>query len=86
MAQASNVTIYTTATCAYCKAEKEFLHGRKVAYDEVSVDTDEAAAEAMIKLSGQMGVPFTVITHGGDTPDDHIVGFDQPRIEAALGL
>jgi glutaredoxin 3 len=86
MAHTSQVTIYTTATCAYCKAEKEFLHDHKVAYDEVPVDVDETAAEAMIKLSGQMGVPFTVVAHDGDTPEEHIVGFDQPRIAAALGL
>lgn len=78
------VTIYTTAICAYCHAEKEFLTQHNIKFKEVSVDTDEAAAKAMIELSGQMGVPFTVIGEGSDA--EQIVGFDQPRITAALGL
>jgi glutaredoxin len=86
MAQPPNVTIYTTATCAYCRAEKAFLKEKQIDYKEVPVDSDEEAAEAMIKLSGQMGVPFTVIAHDDKTPDEHILGFDQPRITAALGL
>jgi hypothetical protein len=39
----------------------------------------------MIDLSGQMGVPFTVIQKDDDT-EEHILGFDQPRLVAALGL
>ena len=78
------VTIYTTATCAYCHAEKEFLKQHKVAFKEVPVDTDEAAAQKMIELSGQMGVPFTVIGEGTDA--EQIVGFDKSRITSALGL
>jgi len=78
------ITIYTTATCAYCRAEKAFLKKHDIAYTEVPVDTDEAAAEKMIRLSGQMGVPFTVINK--DSGDEHIVGFDQQRLTEALGL
>jgi glutaredoxin-like YruB-family protein len=78
------VKIYTTATCAYCHAEKEYLKQHDIPYEEVAVDTDPAAAREMIELSGQMGVPFTVIGSGDDA--QQIVGFDQPRIAAALGL
>ncbi len=81
---AKTVTIYTTATCAYCHAEKKFLQQHNVPFTEVRVDTDEAAATKMIELSGQMGVPFTVIAEGQD--EEHVVGFDQPRIAVALGL
>jgi glutaredoxin 3 len=84
MPATKTVTIYTTATCAYCHAEKEFLKQHDIAFKEVPVDTDEAAAQKMIKLSGQMGVPFTVIGEGADA--EQIVGFDQSRITAALGL
>ena len=48
-------------------------------------DEDEAAAHEMIELSGQMGVPFTVITKDDDS-EEHILGFDQPRLNAVLGL
>lgn len=85
MKKIKNITIYTTGVCAYCHAEKEFLKEHNVGFDEVRVDTDAAAAEKMINLSGQMGVPFTVITRQ-DNAEEHILGFDQPRLAAALGL
>ena len=85
MSTNKKIKIYSTGTCAYCHAEKQFLKNHDIAFEDIRVDTDEAAADEMIKLSGQMGVPFTVIS-GGDGPDEHILGFDQPRLTAALGL
>jgi glutaredoxin len=85
MPKTSNIKIYSTGVCAYCHAEKEFLKEHNVPFEEVRVDLDADAAEEMIKLSGQMGVPFTVITNNDDT-EEHILGFDQPRLTTALGL
>jgi glutaredoxin len=85
MTATKTVTIYSTGTCAYCHAEKEFLKQHNIDFTEVRVDTDEAAAKKMIELSGQMGVPFTVVS-GGKSKDEHIIGFDQGRLAAALGL
>lgn len=78
------IKIYSTATCVYCRAEKEFLKAHNIEFEEVRVDTDEKAAQEFIELSGQMGVPFTVITDGDK--EEHILGFDQPRLAAALHL
>lgn len=78
------VKIYSTATCAYCHAEKEFLTEKGVPFEEIRVDQDQDAAKEMIALSGQLGVPFTVIeTEKGQ---EKILGFDQPKLTAALGL
>ena len=85
MQKDTNVTMYTTATCKYCQAEKEFFHENNIGFQEVRVDEDEAAARKMVELSGQMGVPFTVITKG-DGAEERILGFDQPRLAAALGI
>jgi glutaredoxin 3 len=79
------ITMYTTATCVYCNAEKQFFKEHNVAFEEVRVDTDAAAADKMIKLSGQMGVPFTVIKLS-NKQEEHILGFDQDRLTAVLGL
>ena len=84
MSSATTTTIYTTGICAYCHAEKEFLKKHDIAFTEVRVDSDEAAAEKMIELSGQMSVPFTVIMKGGE--EERIIGFAQSRLTAALGL
>ncbi len=79
----TKVTIYTTATCAYCKMEKEYLDSKGIKYENIFVDQDPKAAEEMVKISGQMGVPFTVITKDDGTRET-ILGFDRTRIDAAL--
>jgi glutaredoxin 3 len=57
---------------------KEFLSQRGVGYIEHDVSRDRAAAQELVNKTGQMAVPVTVI--GGET----IIGFDRPRLEAAL--
>lgn len=80
-----NVKIYTTTTCPYCKAEKEYLDSKGVKYENVFVDQDPKAGEEMVKVSGQMGVPFTVIT-GGDGKQEYILGYDKAKLDASLNL
>ena len=81
----SKIKIYTTATCTFCRAEKAFLKEKGIEFDEIHVDQDSDAAEEMFAISGQLGVPFTVITKEDGTSEG-ILGFDQARISAALGL
>ena len=78
------VKIYTTTTCPYCKMEKEYLDLKNIKYENVFVDQNPDQAEAMVKISGQMGVPFTVITDGDKQTT--ILGFDKEKINQALGL
>ena len=75
-----NVTIYSTPTCHFCHAAKEFFTANKVAYTDINVATDLDSRKYMIEKSGQMGVP--VITIG----DDVVVGFDQKKLRALLGV
>ncbi len=72
--------IYTTPTCVYCRAAKEFFNVNHVEYEEKDVAQDERAREEMIQKSEQLGVP--VIDIGGDI----VVGFDKPRLVQLLGL
>jgi glutaredoxin-like YruB-family protein len=78
------VTIYTTQTCGYCKATKEFFKEKNVEYTEVDVGSSQDKAKEMIEKSGQMGVPVIVVGSGAD--EELIVGFDQGRLTKALGL
>ncbi len=73
-----SVTVYTTPTCPWCNRAKEFLTQRGVPFAERDVAADARAAEEMVRLSGQSGVP--VITVGADV----VVGFDRPRLERLL--
>lgn len=79
------VTIYTTTTCPFCKMEKEYLTSKSIPFSEILVDQDPQAAQKMIEISGQMGVPFTVIDTGQGKPVT-ILGFDRQKIDQTLGL
>ena len=81
----ATVKIYSTAWCAYCKEEKRFLDEKNVAYTDVNVEEDTAAAEEMVKASGQMGVPFTTVTHDDGTVAS-VVGFDREWLTKELKL
>ena len=74
----AKVTIYTTSTCRYCKAAKEYLDSIGVDYNNIDVGKNHEKGKEMIKLSGQAGVPVIVIGK------KIIVGFDQDEIDDAL--
>lgn len=73
-----NVVVYTTPTCGYCHQVKAFLSQQGVKYTEHDVSVDRAAAEEMVRKTGQMGVPVTVIDN------NVVVGFDRARLEQLL--
>jgi glutaredoxin 3 len=72
------VTVYTTPTCPYCRQVKEYLSRRLVPFREVNVAADRAAAMEMVRVSGQQGVPVTVIDGKA------VVGFDRPGLDQLL--
>lgn len=73
-----NIKVYSTPTCPYCKMVKDFLNSKSIAFESFDVASDEAAREEMIKVSGQMGVPVTVID------GEVISGFDKEKIESLI--
>jgi arsenate reductase-like glutaredoxin family protein len=63
---------------------KNWLENNSIKYTDYSVDVNPIAAQNMINISGQMGVPFTVIEKdNGKTVK--IVGFDKSKFESELG-
>lgn len=81
----AKVTMYTTRTCPFCRLEKDYFRERNIPYQEILVDENPNEAQKMIEISGQMGVPFTVIDRD-DGQRVTILGFDRPRIDEALGI
>lgn len=79
-----HVTIYSTPTCGYCKAAKDFFKQHGVQYTEIDVAADQAKAREMIEKSGQMGVPVMVIGEGAD--EQLVVGFDRVKLAQLLGV
>ena len=76
----SEVIMYTTPSCGYCKLAKAFFQKNKVEYKEFDVMADPRARDEMIGKSGQFGVPVI------DIDGQIIVGFDKDGITEALGL
>lgn len=73
-----SVIVYSTPTCPYCRAAKRYLASRGIPFEDIDVSRNRAAAIEMIRKSGQQGVPVL------DINGEIIVGFDRPRIDAAL--
>ena len=74
------VSIYSTPTCVYCNAAKEFFKEKGIQYDEFNVATDLPKRQEMVEKSGQMGVPVIVVD------DQVVVGFDQEKLTQLLGI
>lgn len=79
------ITVYTTSTCPFCLMQKDYFRDKKIEYAEILVDNNQEEAMKMVQISGQMGVPFTVIDQD-DGQRITILGFDRPRIDEALGI
>lgn len=74
------VTVYGTPTCTWCTTIKKHLDQHGIKYSYIDVSKDQKAADAMVKKSGQQGVPQT------DIAGQMIVGFDKIRINTLLGI
>ncbi len=74
----SQVVLFSTSTCSWCRRAKRYLRENRVRFKEVNIERDPKAAQDLLKKTGQMGVP--VIKIGSRW----IVGFDRPPIEKEL--
>lgn len=74
------VKVYSTTTCPYCTLAKRYLESKGVAFQDIDVSRDQAAAREMVSKTGQMGVPVLEIN------GEYIVGFDRAGIDRALSL
>lgn len=74
------VTVYSTPSCSWCTTLKNHLNINGIKYTDIDVSKDQKAADAMVRKSGQQGVPQTDI--GGQV----IVGFDKNKINSLLRI
>lgn len=81
----SKITIYSTATCGYCKMLKSYLMSKDIPYEEKHADQDPRLAQELYEKSGQLGVPFTIIEKDDGT-EEKVLGFDRARIDDVLGI
>ena len=57
--------VYTTPTCEYCAALKEYLRKNNISFTEKDVTTDKEAREEMVKKYKVRTVPL--IVYGDDS-------------------
>jgi glutaredoxin 3 len=73
-----SVTIYTTPTCGFCHQLKSYFRQQGIPFTEHDVSKDPYRANEMVRLSGQQGVPVSVV-------DGNVVlGADIPRVNQIL--
>ncbi|MFA5038799.1 MAG: glutaredoxin domain-containing protein [Candidatus Omnitrophota bacterium] len=74
------VKIYTNPGCPYCQSAKKFLQEHRIPFEDYDISTDAQKAAEMKKRTGAMSVPVL------DINGEIIVGYDQEKIRAALGI
>ncbi|MBM4332034.1 MAG: glutaredoxin family protein [Deltaproteobacteria bacterium] len=79
-----NIILYALSTCVWCRKTKQLLDRLGVAYNYIDVDQlpgDEKniVTEEIKKLNPRCSFPTISIN------DKCVVGFDQQKIEEALG-
>lgn len=76
------ITVYSLPTCEHCQHLKAYLKEKNLPYTDLDVTNDAKNQQAMIKVSGQPGVPVIVIDEGKKR--DVVIGFNQPKLDELL--
>lgn len=72
------ITLYSSPGCAYCHMVREYLKHRNKKFKEYDVSDNPKALEWVRTHAEIVATPVT------DINGTIIVGFDRPKIEAAL--
>jgi len=78
MPREHKVIVYSTPTCSWCTKLKSWLREKRIRFVEVDVSKDARAAEELVRKTGQMGVPVTLVD------GRPVIGFNQPMLERLL--
>lgn len=74
----NSVTVYSADWCAFCHAAMDYLDKLGVKYTEKNVEEKQEYAREAVEKSQQTGIPVL------DIDGTIVVGFDRPKIDAAL--
>ena len=73
-----DAVIYTSPTWPYCKMVEDFLSQRDIKFIKRDISHDPIAAQELLKSTGKMVVPVTIINN------NIIVGFDRLKLEEVI--
>lgn len=74
----SKVIVYTSNTCGYCTAAKDYLKSNTIEFEERNI-SDMTYRKELMAL-GFMSVPVIKID------EEIVLGFDKDRIDTLLGI
>ena len=57
----SQITVYTTEPCGYCRVAKALLDKRGVDFEEINLAKDPEGRAQLVRLTGMMTFPQVVI-------------------------
>lgn len=72
----SQVILFGTSTCPYCKQAREFFAANKTRYRDYVIDKDETAQSRFQGIQGKYSIQSVPVVLIGDTL---VVGFDKDR-------
>lgn len=72
------VIVYGAEWCAYCHVAMKYFDDKGVKYEYRDVDTNRDWLKESVDKSGQTGIPVL------DFDGTIVVGFDRPKIDAAI--
>jgi glutaredoxin 3 len=73
----SQITVYTTEPCGYCRVAKALLNKRGVAYEEINLAKDPEGRAELVRLTGMMTFPQVVIDGASIGGYQELVAFDR---------
>lgn len=73
------VKVFSSDSCMYCVKLKRYLQEKNIPFEVIDVNEGDNARE-LLSVSGQMGIPVSIID------DKVIIGFDKAAIDSALGI
>ena len=71
------VEIYTSNTCSYCHAAKNYFNENNISFVEHNISEDTVAKRNLMKL-GYMSVPIILID------GKEVLGFDKDKVNELL--
>ena len=80
-----DITVYTSNNCAYCVMVKKYLNMKGQSYNEINVDEQPEARDAMIGMTGQSRVPVTVVTTDDGT-QKVTTGYNITQLASAVNV
>jgi len=74
------VIVYSTPTCHFCHAAKDFMTEHNIEFTDYNVAENVEKRTEMMQKTGQMGVPVIMVD------DATMVGFDKGKLSELLGI